>query len=58
MFEYYNPNPVGRIAVGDCAVRAVSKALDISWERAFTMIAVNGFQMGNVISSNEVWGQF
>ena len=30
----YNPNPVAR-RVGDCAVRAVSKALGVDWEQAF-----------------------
>lgn len=33
-FIYYNPNPMSRI-VGDCAVRAISKALDIDWELAY-----------------------
>lgn len=51
----YNPNPVSR-HVGDCSVRAVAKALDVDWERAFAMIAVNGFQMGDVMSSDAVWG--
>lgn len=48
-------NPTGR-TVGDCAVRAVSKALDISWEAAYIMIASNGFSMGDMPSSDSVWG--
>ena len=55
MWEYFNPNPVGRIAVGDCSVRAVAKALDISWEEAYAKISANGFLMGDVISSDSVW---
>lgn len=55
MWEMYNPNPVGR-SVGDCAVRAVSKALGVSWEKAYAMIAANGFAMGDMPSSNSVWG--
>lgn len=55
MWIKYNPNPVGR-SVGDCAVRAISKALDTSWEQAYAMIAVNGFSMGDMPSSNSVWG--
>lgn len=51
----YNPNPVGR-RVGDCAVRAISKALDTDWETAYTMVAVNGFSMGDMPSSDSVWG--
>lgn len=34
MFTEYNPNPAGR-RVGDCAVRAVAKALDTDWETAY-----------------------
>lgn len=53
----YNPNPVqsGR-NVGDCAVRAVAKALDISWERAYTRLSFNGFLMGDMPNSDLVWG--
>ena len=55
MWMYYNPNPVGR-QVGDCAVRAISKALDVDWETAYTLIASNGFLMGDMPSSDSVWG--
>lgn len=55
MYVEYNPNPVGR-SVGDCSVRAVAKALDIDWESAYAMIALNGFLMGDMPSSNSVWG--
>lgn len=50
-----NLNPVGR-RVGDCVVRALAKALDISWEKAYVMLAINGMGMGDVISSNSVLG--
>lgn len=55
MYVKYNPNPTGR-SVGDCAVRAVAKALDIDWETAYVMIAVNGYAMGDMPSSDSVWG--
>lgn len=55
MWIQYNPNPVAR-NVGDCAVRAVAKALDVSWESAYAMIAANGFAMGDMPSSDSVWG--
>ena len=51
----YNPNPVGR-SVGDCAVRAVAAALGVDWETAYAMIARNGYLMGDMPSSNGVWG--
>ena len=55
MWVEFNNNPTGR-AVGDCAVRALSVALGIDWETAYAMIANNGFQMGDMPSSNSVWG--
>ena len=54
-YVHYQPNPVGR-NVGDCAVRAVAKALDIDWEAAYALIVANGFQMGDMPSSDAVWG--
>ena len=55
MWIEFNPNPFGR-RVGDCAVRAVAKALDVSWDTAYAMIAAKGFLLGDVPSSNSVWG--
>ena len=55
MWIEYNPNPTGR-SVGDCAVRAVARALDIDWETAYSMITANGFAMGDMPSSDSVWG--
>lgn len=55
MWVKYNPNPTGR-SVGDCAVRAVAKALNIGWEKAYVLIVMNGFAMGDMPSSNSVWG--
>lgn len=54
-WKYFNPNPMGR-NVGDCSVRAVAAALDIPWEEAFDLIADNGYQMGDVMSADSVWG--
>ena len=55
MWEYYNPNPAGR-SVGDCAVRAVARALNLDWEAAYTIIASAGFDMCDMPSSDAVWG--
>lgn len=55
MFIEYNPNPTGR-RVGDCAVRAVSKALGIDWEQAFALLSSNAYAMGDMPSSDSVWG--
>ena len=55
VWQRYNPNPAGRM-VGDCAVRAVAKALDTDWETAYSLIAANGYAMGDMPSSDSVWG--
>lgn len=52
----YDPNPVRSDGVGDCAIRAIAKALGISWEKAYTLLTTNGFLMGDVPSSDVVWG--
>lgn len=55
MFVRWNENPTGRF-VGDCAVRAVSLALRTTWEKAFELLAGNAYQMGDMPSSDSVWG--
>lgn len=55
MWKYFNPNPEGR-AVGDCAVRAVSAALDVSWDKAFLLMVIEAFHQKDMPSSNSVWG--
>ena len=54
-YIYYNPNPTER-RVEDCSIRAVAKALDIPWEKAFAMISKNAFEMGDMPHANAVWG--
>lgn len=54
-YEYYNPNPMMR-NVGDCSVRAVSKALGIDWETAYIRIMVNGYSMCDMPSPDAVFG--
>lgn len=55
MYIYFNNNPFSR-KVGDCAIRAVSLALGIDWEEAYSLIADAGYNMGDMPSSNSVWG--
>ena len=54
-WKMFSNNPAGR-NVGDCAVRAVSVALNTDWETAYALIAMNGYLMGDMPSSNSVWG--
>ena len=53
MWKEYLNNPVGR-KVGDCAVRAISKALDMGWEAAYVALVINGMQMGDMPNSDLV----
>lgn len=55
MWVQYNPNPVNR-SVGDCAIRALTKALGIDWETAYLLVAANGYGMGDMPSADSVWG--
>ena len=55
MYIEFNPNPVGR-RVGDCAVRAIAKALGMGWEAAYIALVINGLQMGDMPSSDVVSG--
>ncbi len=56
-FSYYNPNPSGK-SVGDCPVRAIAKALQVSWEDAYTGLALEGFRRGDMPNADSVWGPY
>lgn len=55
MWRKFNNNPTER-TVGDCSVRAVSVALGIDWESAFDLITDAARAMGDMPSSDSVWG--
>jgi hypothetical protein len=57
MYEYYNPNPKQK-HVGDCTVRAISKALNMDWHEAYICLALQGLLNADMPSSNAVWGEF
>ena len=54
MYIHYQPNPVRTDGVGDCAVRAVAKATDLTWEQAYTELSTSGFLMGDIMNSDQV----
>lgn len=56
-YANYNPNPCGR-SVGDCAVRAVSKALNQTWEETYIGLALEGFKSGDLPNADDVWGRY
>ena len=56
-FVSYNPNPVG-LKVGDCVVRALSKALGQKWEETYIDLCVEGCLRCDMPSANAVWGAY
>lgn len=57
MFREWNPNPTGK-NVGDCTVRAISKALEQDWTETYIGLALQGMMMGDMPSANAVWGAY
>lgn len=53
-YEYYNPNPIGK-RTGDCTIRAISKALDKSWEDVHIGLALQGLEIYETMESNSTW---
>lgn len=55
MWIEYNINPLGK-RVGDCSVRAIAKALNITWDKAYALLSKEGFWRADMPSSDAVWG--
>lgn len=54
----YNPNPIAGNRVGDCAVRALSKALDQDWETSYAGLTAYGYMMCDMPNANHVFGAY
>jgi hypothetical protein len=57
MFISYNPNP-NRSLVGDCVIRAISSVTGQTWEKTYIDIALQGYMMKDMPSSNSVWSAY
>lgn len=57
MYVKYNPNPQGN-RVGDCVIRALTKAFESDWEKIYTDLCVYGLEMCDMPSANVVWGTY
>ena len=53
MWIEFNPNPVGR-SVDDCTVRALAKALNLSWDEAHYMLSEASREMADMPHANSV----
>ena len=56
-FVLFNPNPKNA-RVGDCAVRAVSKAVGQDWTDTYIALCCEGLAFRDMPSSNFVWGMY
>ena len=56
-FIKYNPNPDGN-NVGDCTVRAISKATGQDWESTYAALSLYGYIYHNMPTANSVWGAY
>lgn len=57
MYSYFNPNPRSK-RVGDCVIRALSKATDKSWEETFIELCLLAYIAGDLPSSNKIWDTY
>ena len=57
MWIEYNSNPFKK-RVGDCVIRAIAKALNQPWEDIYIDLTLQGLSMGDLLSSNSVWGAY
>ena len=57
MYSYYNPSPYGK-NVGDCTVRAISKATGKGWGETYLALAIQGYLDGDMPSANATWGAY
>lgn len=55
MYIHFVNNPCKK-STGDCAVRAISVALDIDWYEAFDLLTEEARNMCDMPSADSVWG--
>ena len=58
MYSYFNPNPIKNKRVGDCVIRAISKALNQPWEETYIELCLLGYIAGDLPSSNKIWDTY
>ena len=57
MWIPYNPNPRSN-RVGDCTVRAISKATGKDWHSVYATVSAYGYALADMPSANHVWGAY
>ena len=57
-YKYYNPNKRYKNDRGDCVIRAISKAMNQSWDKTYVELCLEGYLMGDWGDSNQVWDSY
>lgn len=57
MYSYYNPHPTKK-RTGDCVIRALSKALNESWEKIYVDLTIEGFCRCDLPNADIIWGKY
>lgn len=57
MYVSFNANP-SNSRVGDCVIRAISKATGKSWEDVYLGVCIYGLMLHDMPSANHVWGDY
>ena len=55
MWINWNLNPKQK-RTGDCAIRAIAKALDTDWETAYARLCMHGYTMADLPNAVHVYG--
>lgn len=56
-FVRENPNPKGRSS-GDCVIRAISIAQNMSWDETYIALCAMGLEIGDWGNNNDVWSVY
>ena len=57
MYIFFNNNPQG-LKIGDCVIRAISAAMNQSWERTYVDLCIEGFMYKDMPNANSVWASY
>lgn len=58
MYVNFNENPRGNYYAGDCVIRAISAVMNEPWEKIYTELCAEGYDMGDWGNSNAVWDSY
>ena len=55
MYKFYCNNPSGNLQAGDCVIRAICKVTGDTWEKIYTELSVEGYELRDWGNANHVW---